>query len=349
MVNWSEVRSLMLTIIREDSRFSNHDDNNLNQWILGTGYYRSPNPNTSTLDLISVYAANLRNSGAPGPLADKCAQMISGAISNRNWIVENSIKQITERDLADACLEFIGANENFQLVKNTTTNYEGQLRNLNKGVLVTLIRSVSRFIDLLCTNYNGNAIEYSRSFDLNLNSKDLIKMKFKEISGFPGIGIPLAMNFLKDSQIPSIANRSLNQLITNPIAGFVKPDKHVMRLMLCASGRFSQTNIINESLFNMKDKDTVRLYRDYAPNYLGQNDYCLGTDDHRNSIPYWKCIEDIHNWSIRDQTPPIEIDRILYLIGSGRYGPVTNGIADAVPRLSVTQYSRYARFINLFQ
>lgn len=50
----------------------------------------------------------------------------------------------------------------------------------------------------------------------------------------------------------------------------------------------------------------------------------------------WKCVSDVQTWAAAQGTAPLEIDRLLYLIGSGRY------IDGAM--LSLNQQQRYRTF-----
>jgi hypothetical protein len=142
------------------------------------------------------------------------------------------------------------------------------------------------------------------------------------------------MNFLKDSQMTAFmprdkqnARSSFNDVRFRHAGWVVKPDMHVLRLMLWISGRAQSAGISSNTLVHLNSSQTA--YASNRPRMPPVQGYSLSVGEPRGGRGEWDCIEDIHLWAVRDSVAPLGIDRLLYLIGSGKYrepldGPASN-------------------------
>jgi hypothetical protein len=346
---WNELKLLALNIVRDDSRYTDETEEQLLRWVLNTGYPGARKSHESTRDLLYVYAASLLNSGAPGPAFDRFAEMITMALTR--LINDNVIGEVELTVLARNCGDYLDKSDAGPITKNGTVDYRRQLERMARGqnetgILFQLLTSVIEFIEFLRRNYGGSAATYHRAF---ANTYDgacpnfFVLAKYAEISNFKRIGVAVGMNFFKDSQVRGfqIPNQTLSDTYTSNVGWFVKPDKHVLRLMLCATGRMFRGGINHEDLFNLNDQITLKAYTGFdEKNYPNQH-YNLCRGRNKNEMGKWYCIEDIHRIAAREGISPLAYDRLLYLIGSGRY-------KDPGKRLSLSQEERYRLFINVF-
>lgn len=338
MTPWSIIKNLALRLVQND--FRNIDMEDLNSWIVASYYPDAPKPHESTRDLIYAYAASLRNAGGPGPRFDRFAAIVASTVS-RHWIQQNTLQRFNLPQLAQQCLARLGEEGVLPFADNGRGNYENQLESIGAGeniapkIMQLLMQSIVNFSDFLIENYNGSAVIYHNSFfpEENENFSLFAFRKYQEIGDFPRIGIAVAMNFFKDSQVTGIKDNPQCQLNESAISWFVKPDKHVSRLMLYETSRSTQMNIDSTSLATLKDSKCFSHYRACLPANGFDRDYI--TNAARNGIAQWQCIEDVHCWARRENISPLEIDRVLYLIGSGRFG---------AGNLTTPQLERYRQY-----
>lgn len=343
MTPWNEVKSLALTLVQQD--WPEETMESLETWILSSGYQGALHSHERTRDLIYVYSASLRNAGGPGPVFDKFAQMIAFTV-DRYWIVENVLQEFDLADLARRCLQSLESHDVEPMAKNSRADYPDQLRrmavgeNVSPRIMQPLLESVVEFSKLIREAYGGTATRYHHAFigAAEEPSRFALQM-FLEIAEFPKIGIAVGMNFFKDSQAPSIEHISgapIHLCSANRIAWFVKPDKHVSRLMLCTTGRSKKAGLDNQRLTYLEDSVCFDTYSRTLPANGFSGQYV--TQPAQTGVPQWRCVEDVHEWALLEGIAAIEIDRILYLIGSGRYGR---------GKLSTEQSVRYRRFCEL--
>jgi len=341
------LRRAALRIVTSDPRHAHHTQLDLDRYVLATGYPDSARPYASTRDLLYTYAANLRNAGGPGVNLHRFGDMVTGAL--RESIVDNRVSPVLLPDLAQHCLAWLDSVHGRPLVRGSDTRYRDQLLALAEGAwpefpLQRLLGSVVRFIDLLNEAYDGRAEVYHQSFTTPETQQEpgrAVVKRVNELMPLSGIGVATGMNFIKDSQIPSFANATLAQMVSEPLAWFVKPDMHVLRQLLFISGRFGQTGLGAHQLAHLPFEDAKAHYagltpaRDWFPPLAGRP---LHWGRPRGEIGLWACVADIHAWAVSENVPPIEIDRLCYLIGSGRY-------LDGA-RSSVNQARRYAMLME---
>ncbi len=344
---WNEIKQVALSLVREDRRYANETEEFLSDWILSTGYGSELLPHLLTKDLLYVYAASLCNAGGRGPGFAPFAKMVSAAVMN--FIVDNKVGEVSPQYLARACVEYLGTGGAEPLAKNGKVDYLYQLRQMAEGngfegkpVLPQLLLSVVKFIGLLCRNYGGSANSYHQSFigmSLDGVRKQFVVEKYEEIANFPKVGVAVAMNFFKDSQVPAFRGQPLDHLYSPQIGWYVKPDKHILRLMLFATGRLQAARIDERLLFNLPDDVAFKLYANTEGTFRPGSLYELHQGRPSRERGQWNCIEDVHQLATQDSVPPLGFDRLLYLIGSGRYRHPN-------ARLATPQCERYQRLIH---
>lgn len=344
MPNLDALRRAALTIVASDPRFADHTALHIENYILGTGYSSAPAPHSVTRDLLYVYSANLLNSGGRGADMHCFGAMISGALDG--LIADNRIVGVNVVTLASRCLDYLHTTGSRLLRHGDDTRYRHQLAALVRGnkpqfPLQRHLTSVAGFINLLCSTYDGCAETYHASFNSAEARRDpalSIVRKFNEIRPLKGIGVATGLNFLKDSQVSRFAGGRACDLNGEPILWAVKPDMHVLRLMLLASGRFAKTGLAFDDLVVLKQNVAAKFYATLSPgaDWLAAIKLGLNPNHRGNEGGLWNCVDDVHTWAARQGTAPLEVDRLLYLIGSGRY---ING-----NKLSLNQEQRYRIF-----
>lgn len=321
----SILRNVALNLVKTDPRWSSHTLIDLESYVLATGYADAPRPHVSTSDLIYVYAANLRNSGGAGVNLLRQGEMVRGAL--QGLIVDNQIKPPQPEALAQLCLDYL-ADAGIRLT-NDDGMYRRQLQATAAGQapnapLPRHIYSVHDFICLLARRYRGCAAEYAASFEIPVEPgyRWTVLRRLRELYGFKGIGVATGLNFLKDSQAPRFVGRSLAEVRHHPVASLIKPDRHVMRLMLLLTGRLARTGVAPAALWRMKETEAVEHYSYCDPSAswcAPRCAYAACTDLPKPGSGIWKAIADVHALADAEDVSPLEIDRLLYLIGSGKY------------------------------
>jgi hypothetical protein len=340
MNTWIRVKELALDLVQHDFPCVTMAD--LDQWIVPAGYPGANNPHCVTRDLVFVYAASLRNAGGPGLTWNKFASLVTEAI-DKNWISNGNLMPFSVAQLANACY-LIVRQDQCALVRGNGEHYEQGLHRMANGEhigpesLQSLLDSVTQFCTLLVNQYRGSAAAYHQSFlDPAQSVAKLMAAKWAQITHLPRVGPAVGMNFFKDSQGSALGTVRISDWPKSQLAWFVKADMHVSRLMLCATGRAAAEGISIEELTYLPISDVFRLYdkhpvgNGHAANLRLQEAFGVQRTE-------WRVVSEVHHWAMQDQVSGLEIDRILYLIGSGRYGTL---------RLSTSQANRYARFCGL--
>ncbi len=336
-----------LRLVTSDPRYAHHTSMDLHRYVLGTGYADSARPYADTRDLLYTYAANLRNAGGAGVNLHRFGDMVTGALAFA--ISGNRVAPLHLPDLARRCLDWLDSPHGRPLVRGDDGRYREQLLALSQGAwpqypLQRLLGSVVGFIDLLDGAYGGSAEVYHQSFstpEARCEPGLAVVRRVTELMHLSGIGVATGMNFIKDSQMPRFATAALADVASEPLTWFVKPDMHVLRMVLFISGRFGQTGLAAHQLAHLPFEDAKTHYaglapaRDWFPALTGRP---LHWGRPRGETGLWSCVADVHAWAVAEEVPPILIDRLCYLIGSGRY---TEGA-----RLSVSQARRYAILIE---
>jgi len=324
---WNDIRTVASELLQKNSHL--YEISDLDETILSTGYPWALNSSHDTSHLIAVFAGNLRNGGGPGPTLEAFSKAIAAG-SSKFFSDGKLTEHLNIASLARVCAEFLEDSESLPLAKNGTVDYLAQLKAIansesisKRAILPQLLNSVVDFSKILVERFDGSAVGFHSSFNQPHKSSDtcdFVVHQYRLISDIPRIGVPLAMNFFKDSQVPSLRNKTLKEISNYRIGWFVKPDIHVLRFMLMASGRASSANITYSDLVHMPENDLKRFYRTTKPKAQWANtDYQYHSNQPRNESAQWLCIEDVHNLARKLGVAPLEIDRIFFMVGSGRF------------------------------
>jgi hypothetical protein len=167
---WSEIRLEASNLI---SRIKNHTQLlDVDQCVLGTGYHWAPNPHELTIDLLTVYAANLRNTSGNGPSIKAFSLMVRAAIIGQGVIHGNCLtRPLDVPSFSKACADYLRTEGAISLAEDTQIDYYGDLIALsagserNKALLNGLIRSIAGFSKVLFTLYGGSAQKFHEDID----------------------------------------------------------------------------------------------------------------------------------------------------------------------------------------
>jgi len=358
-MNWDIVRNYALSLINNQvGGVTTHAQ--LDQWALSTGYRDAPNPHQSTTDLVYVFAANLLNSGLPGPNIDKFAGLVREVVLCH--LVDTKTNKISRAtsigELASLSHRYLEENPEFEFTRNRgNTDYKADIQGLATGnprkaaIVNDLLETVSGFINYLVSDFGGCAIQFHQALNISIqDSRGLVHIELikEKLQSLKRMGLALAMNFLKDSQMSAFRDAQLAELTDKAIAHFVKPDLHVLRLMFIATGRHLSTSLEAADIIGLRQEVSEVLFSAINPQAGSlferayTSEHCLGADLNKRGAH--RCIADVIHWSqnINPQISPFEIDRILFLIGSGNYSRHSIDI-----NLSSTA-QRYEGFINLY-
>jgi hypothetical protein len=328
-MDWTNVRDAALEILRYSMPTA--DSNDLDRIILSTGYPWAKQPFKETQDLIAVYAANLRNGGGPGPSYQAFSEMI--VFSTEKFIKGNRLsKSLDKRELAKDCSDYLKNPKSRRLSHSDKVDYikdlddiVDQIKPRERALIPKLLDSVVEFSKIFLRDFNGSAEELHKHFShkhfhLPDDSSCFLLNEFKRIEKIPLIGVATAMNFFKDSQVPALLNKSLDNIKNNKISWFIKPDIHVMRFMLKATGRVQSNESGGVELFHMPENKLKKIYDDKNPEKnWAKGSYSFISDRRASERGQWKCIEDVHRLARCLKITPLEIDRVLYMVGSGRF------------------------------
>ena len=334
---YQHFKSVALQLVQKD--YPNTTEKDLDEWIVQTGYGDdAPRPYELTPSLIYVYAANLLNSGLLGPDNREFGKLASAVIS-KHYLKQNVLTPINLKDLAQKFVSELNQTE-IKLTKKGNQPYIAHLNNIaanKKSTIYSLLISIIGFCDLLRNNYQSSAAKYHQSFlaKPEVSFQD-IAQKLNEITKLKLNGVAVGMNFMKDSQMPAVADKHLEIQSSGHIQYLVKPDMHVMRFMLRVTQRH-QGSI--EELCHMQPTKFMQLYENARP--LPTFEGNIDDDNHkgfkRGDI---LCIKDIYTITEHESVPPIFLDRVLYLIGSGSFKG---------KNLSTSQLDRYKAALSGLQ
>jgi hypothetical protein len=277
----------------------------------------------------------MRNAGGPGPHFERFAGMLAAAVSSS--IENNMIHPMSRAELAASAARVLRNDIALPLTRQPSrVDYLVQLDALAaggspRGILTSALSGVSGFTRLLSEGYNGSAECYHETFldwPLDHEHGRFLVDRLSEIAALDRMGVAVGLNFIKDSQVPALAGKQLADLANVPISYFVKPDMHVLRLMLATTNRHE----LNRDLIVLPESNAKRLYAQNAAHnfWPGGRTHELRPNGEKGQ---WDCVDDVLHWAHEAGTVPLEIDRLLYLIGSGRY---LDG-----QKLKVSQTTRY--------
>ena len=344
---WADIKPVALEILR--SQYPNATMADLDILILDTGYRGAEEPHDKISHLIHVYAASLRNAGGRGPGFEPFAMMVSHG--SAKFITSNQIlRPFDLSDFAQACLNYLCSSGASPLVKNGSVNYEDQLLDIASGkiarlssraLLPQLLRSVVGFSELISRDYCGSAANYHAQFSRPRQTNEgasFVKRRFKELQHLPRFGVAVGMNFFKDSQVSAYRGKPYSSLFASEAGWYVKPDMHVLRFMLKLSGRAKRAGLQDESLVILDEPEAKALYSRTRPKDGWPYQYTLSQGRPFAEKGQWDCIEDVHHLAIKNSVAPLEIDRVLFMSGSGRF--------HKAGRISMSAEDRYRRMFR---
>lgn len=301
-------------------------------------------PFESAIDLMQLYASNLRNGGSPaGPNSSAVGRMTKWALSEARFIADDNLVRFDRQEFASFAARFV---KNAPLSKSGGTENEmiltriaaGEERGLDRKLLFRLVNSIEGFADLLIRRYGGSAIKFSEQFLLPVRGADPVS-KTLDIASFrskllaefdlPLMGPAITSNLLKDSQVGRA--RELENISEIYVGALAKPDMHVMRLMLVITARVTLKR--HEDLRKLCFEDSaIKLYNQNPPDAYW---------------PVWgpevsgeeRCLRDLNFMAFSNGYSALFADRILFMAGSGRSGQIA-------PSLKGGQLDRYRRFLH---
>lgn len=281
----------------------------LDNWIMQSGYAGAPSPHSDTRDLLHVYAASLTNAGGAKPRFDAFGSMIGQAMGP--YLSKGSIARVPNlSELARECERHLACHD---LGGEFAADVSGLVRGDNDRKLMRgLLSSVVAFSAWLLDKHSGSASALHAALTSNVDPRRTGHglPVLRDLDLLPWVGIAVAANFLKDSQVPGLRARGMTPKDSaSVLAGwFAKPDLHVARLMGYVTGRLPQPGVdpsrfkLGEAL-NRYGQNAQRNFSRHYPHLV------------RGDANDLKVIADIQEWAVAANTSPLEIDRILYLIG----------------------------------
>jgi hypothetical protein len=314
MRSYDSVRRMtMLQILRQvaisrvNTVLAGFGSDDLDRWIMTTGYVAGGAPQIDTADLFYVYAASITNAGGPKPPFDKFGTVIREGM--RQFISgDGRVAKPNDIEIAKSCLPYLTANP-------LGGNFATDMENVANGrparrMLSGLLKSVGQFAQWL-QHYDGKASILHEALTVPAGSApaQAVFGILRSLHELPWMGIATAANFVKDSQMPGLRDHHTPRSVSRVLAGwFAKPDLHVARLMAYITGRCLQPNGQPGGLGWSHALGLFRLPP--FTNFSGAYPYLISADG-----PAIRVISDVHEWATTAETSALEIDRVLYLIG----------------------------------
>jgi len=361
MTLWSGLLDLALELVRADPQHALATDAQVLQRLLRPAHAQAPAPHSNPLDLLYVFAASLGCTGRSRADRRRFARLVRAAAEP--FVRDGRLLPLPLRAFAGCCLQVLGASG--ELLALTPAARAGQLQQLallagGRGPLrarcsvVRGVSSVVAFADWLQQHHAGCAAAMHRSFAVPVAGSlpDWSgRLGAEAMEHLPLLRVGVALRFLQDSQTaafavvqPQQAARQLDELRLCRAGWLVKPDMHVLRLMLHLTGRAADKHIDHTSLPHLRAGSVAAMQSLYAfacPRLQLSIDSPLHRGRPREERGLWQCIADVQHLAARDGVPPLALDRLLSLIGSGEF-------EDADQALAVPQWERYARFVLRF-
>ena len=292
-----------LAIERVRTAIPNFGETDLDRWVMETGYPAAEKPHERTADLFYVYAASLVNTSGRKPSINEFGALVRAAVGD--YIRGNAVvSEFTSQDLARSCLPHLAE-------LSLGTNYDEDIRELARGngarrVLSGLMRSVAVFGAYLRQQHGGKASQLHAAWTAPApdNRREAVFDVLRQLDKLPWVGIATAANFVKDSQIPGCRDQYDPRSVAQLLAGwFAKPDVHIIRLLVYLTGLCSRDELpdlephegLGRFKSMVKDRGITRPSGYHAPELL--------------------VLAQAHAWAQAANTSPLEIDRVLYLIG----------------------------------
>lgn len=333
MIRWPFVKHLALSLVRKDHPAEPLES--FNRWIIDVNANIDLRPQESTRDLLEVYAAQVEHLGYWRASSPPIARMIADAIDH-NWVRSNVLLPFDPVQLAQSCLTSPTAHA--LRPARIWPDIHQQLSSISRGNrargdLFDILASVCSFAQLLRAFYLGSASQYHAAFRYCTGTiEQFLLQRYSELARFARITPAIAMAFFNRSQFPALASRQHHELHSSPISWLFRPDCHVGRLMLYATGRVKAS--LEFSALGNPFIDA--MYSEESSHWPNRRNYTEFSD--REDLPRWRCIEDILCWARANNVSGVEIATTLRLIGGGNYGQ---------HRLSTPTSERYRLFCEL--
>ncbi|MDD2729555.1 hypothetical protein [Malikia sp.] len=298
-----------LAIARVRQVIDTFDQARLNKWIMSTGYAGAKSPHQNTADLFHVYAASLTNAGGVKPNPEAFGEMIGRVIRQR--LGDGNTLQAVP-DLPELAKQCRSLSQDLVLGGNFALDIAQIADNSppHRPLMIGLLRSVLKFWEWLQEHHQGCAATMHQVFltQTNVAPSQQVFDCLRDLDRLPWMGIATAANFVKDSQVPGLQTVCLSPAETaQHLAGwFVKPDLHVSRLMAYITGRYT-----THDLRGLKQSQALMTFlSDPRENFQGRYQNLLRADSLELQV-----VADVHEWAVAARTSPLEIDRLLFLIG----------------------------------
>jgi len=319
----------------------------LDQMILQTGYRgrvigtyageievsNIDNATISTIDLLDLFVRNFLNSGGRGPNGDLFGQHTRDSIGNLIGEGSDITEEITLQVLAEA-FEELGP---VPYTQGQGANYFAKIQaiakngNAGNGAVGSVLNALCQFIELLRAEYQGSAICFSRmanrTEDGGATQQHFLNLVTEIATHIDGMGIPLAANFLKDSQLPVYKDPAVEEKNQTITYWAVKPDQHVVALMFWIAERVrmdpNHYSVLRNCFKDSAIYEVARRHKlgwradhddDVVDNFLKKHQQVKG----KNASDL-KVIGDVWRWAEKAEVAPFMIDRLLYMSGSGRF------------------------------
>jgi hypothetical protein len=305
--------------------------NDLDILILNTGYPPAGAPHSNIADLVFVMAASITNAAGGRPdwrefaPAAVQAMLCGGALGMHALVGPFGVA-----DLARWFANLRGApppggwSQRMNRFLNSAAQIAGALRGNPVALDNSILNGMVGFCNWLRNHHQGDArVLHNAMSAPAIAGHELILSSMAQLELHKGIGVAIAANFLKDSQVPPLVHRGF--VMSTVEAGWsAKPDLHVLRLMA------KLTRGIPLHAHHRRQSLRVALQSFSCPPIAG-----AGPGFFPNNYPFavgrrseYRAIEDIHHWADAIGTSALQIERVLYLIGarSVDLGPMHAGI-----------------------
>ena len=316
------LRAVLIARIR--TQLPSFGQSDLNDLILATGYPPARAPGSDIADLVFVMAASITNAagGRPdwkefGPATVE-AMRAGGALGTHCLATD-----VPVCDLAHwfAALRITRPNGGWTKRMDRFLTSAAKFARLLPGDPVPLDKSILQglagFCEWLRRCYQGDARLLHQAMAANAMPGHNLALRLMEDleTNSSGIGVAIAANFLKDSQVPPLVVPGAHpSAMAQFEAGWsAKPDLHVLRFM----AKLTRGMELHEAHKRQSLQVALRSFE--GPPYAG-----AGAGFFPNSYPFangrreYRAIEDIHHWADAVKTSALEIERVLYMIGATR-------------------------------
>lgn len=342
---WKLVRKFSLELIRSVPQCATHGDKDLNNFILNTGYTGATIPHKSIGDFIYCYVRSLNNVGG-GALPHAVAEMLKIAVAPDDKLMQS----LTITNIAKNCLywledgNLLGTDERTKVYRKELIDIIDVKKSQNTKIskLGNNLNSVRIMLEKLQSDYNGSPLVFVNTsmhpINSALNRNEHIFRRLHELLQWkaPGLGLAVTANFLKDVSAPRLREIWNKNGAKCPAAWFIKPDRHVLAVLTIIAGRglFKHTADV---VIEPNNNTALQGEKSFGDAILKVNEQIESTDSRLLAILFAMTLA--HEYGVTG----LEIDRIAYLIGSGKY--INNaGYSYSLPG---TVQERYRRLSNV--